>query len=102
MTTITIASSIPSNINTLEKLTAWSILASNALAGGLEVLETAGEAPISVAIASISQAADDTYRLSARLSLRLNANYMSDRSQKLWQFAEEWSSAALPAAFSAN
>jgi hypothetical protein len=47
---------------------------------------------------SIFTAADDTLRLLIRSSIELDPDYVSDRSKKLWMFAQEFENIAIPAA----
>ena len=102
MSTLTIGTDITTNINTLEKLAGWVILCSNNIDSGVEVVEEVGQLPQSVAQATVGQAADATYRLSGRYSIKLDPTFMSDRTKKLWEFAMDWSTASIPAAFKAN
>jgi hypothetical protein len=102
MSALTIGTDVPTNINSLEKMILWAALTGNNIASAVEVVEVVGELPQSVAQVTISQAADDTYRASVRLSVKLDPAFMNDRTKKLWEFAQEWSSASIPAAFKAN
>lgn len=101
MTTIILASSIPSSIDTLERLHAWSAYALAFINPTIGVLETQDRAE-KVAQAAIFQAADDTYRLLSRDCLPIDNTFTSDRTKKAWMFIKEISNVALPAAFSAN
>lgn len=50
----------------------------------------------------VFSAADNSNRLLTRASLALDMSYISDRSKKLWMFANEFSNVAIPDAFKAN
>ena len=102
MSALTIGADIPTNINSVEELVAWSVLLAAYLNGGIQVLEVAGESPQPVAQFSLAKAADDTTRLIARVSVKIDPNYVNDRTKKLWEHAMEWSTAAIPSNFKAN
>ncbi len=101
MTTLSIATQVPSQIDLLERHLAWSALALDFLNPTIAVLETPDRAEKCVQT-SIFQAADNTYRLLVRATLPLDASYVNDRSKKLWMFVQELSNVALPAGFTAN
>lgn len=101
MTALTISTDIPSNINTLERLHAWSGYALSFVNPTLGVLEAEGRAE-KVAQSAIFQAADNTYRILTRACLPINANYTNDRAIKIWMHTEEVSNVVLPAAFKQN
>lgn len=101
MTTINLATSIPSNIATLEQLHVWTGLSLGYLNPTLAVLESANNPQKSVQT-QIFQAADDYNYLLIRSLIRYDPNFVSDRTKKLWMFAQDLSNVALPAGFSAN
>ncbi|PSB16048.1 glucose-6-phosphate dehydrogenase [Phormidesmis priestleyi ULC007] len=101
MTAITIATDIPSSIVTLEQLHAWSGLTLSRINPSLAILEAENFAQY-VMQSGIFSAADNSNRLLTRASLALDMNYISDRSKKLWMFANEFSAVAIPAAFKGN
>ena len=101
MSSLVISTSIPTNINTVETNLAWAGLLFATLNPTLTVLETVNN-PQKVAQAQIFQAADNTYRLLIRATLPLDANFISDRTKKLWMFTQESSNTAIPAAYTAN
>lgn len=101
MTTITLATSIPTNINTLERLHLWSGYALAFVNPTLGVLETPDRAE-KVAQAAVFQAADNTYRVLLRACLPIDAAFMNDASKKMWMFGQEVSNVAIPPAFTAN
>lgn len=101
MTAITLATQIPSNINTLERLHAWSAYALAFVNPTLGVLETPDRAE-KVAQAAIFQAADNTYRILARSCIPVSADWMNNRTIKIWMHTQEISNVALPADFTTN
>lgn len=101
MSGIVIENSIPSNVNTLERLHLWSGFALAFVNPTLMVLETPDRAE-KCAQAAIFQAADNTYRALIRTCLPLDSTFMTDRTKKAWMFANELSNVVLPADFSSN
>ena len=101
MTAINIATDIPNAIVTLEQLNAWSGLTLSRINPTLAILEAENYVQF-VMQSGIFSAADNSNRLVQRSSYALDMNYISDRSKKLWMFANEFSNVAIPAAFKAN
>ena len=102
MTQINITTDIPSNINTLERLAAWAILALRRVNPTLKILETSTTNPERVAQTALIQAEDDTLRLICRASLQVDPAYADDKTTKLWMHALELSNTDLPDAFKDN
>ena len=102
MTQIDITTDVPSQINTLERLTAWCIFALKACNPDLRVVEVSNLEGELVAQASIFQADSGSIRIVGRASIEIDPNYASDTTQKLWQHAQELSNTELPAAFKTN
>lgn len=101
MSSLVLATGIPSNINTLERVLAWSgytLAFCNPTVGVVEAVNRTEKA----AQAIIFQAADDSYRILIRACLPVNPNFMNDRTVKIWQHTQELSNVAIPAAFSTN
>lgn len=98
MTTIDISTDIPSNINTLERLAAWSILALRRINPQLQVLETSQINPERAIQAVVLQAEDDTIRLFGRVSLKVDQAY-AENDAKFWMNVLELSNVELPASF---
>ena len=101
MTAINLTTDIPNSIVTLEQLHAWSGLTLNRINPTLAILEAENFAQY-VVQAGIFSAADNSNRLLTRASLKLDPNYVSDRSKKLWMWTTEFSQVAIPDAFKAN
>ena len=102
MTTLDISTDIPSNINTLERLAAWSIMALRRVNPTQKVLEVADTSPVQVAQAAIVQADDGSIRFFGRVSISVESDYAEDNVNKLWMKAEELSNTTLPEAFKQN
>lgn len=102
MTAFNPATDLPSQINTLERLTAWALHAlatANPKASVLEALDRTEFA----AQVGIVKAADGTERLLGRVSIEMDPLYRTDNSKKLWMHAREIEgSAQLPPGFKSN
>lgn len=95
------STSIPSNINTLERLAAWAVSALSVVNPTARTLETPGLDPERVAVVQIIKAEDGTTRLIGRISIPIDPNYPTNTT-KFWQNAQEISNTALPTAFTSN
>lgn len=101
MTAINISTDIPSQIDTLEKLAAWSGLTLANINAGLTAIEGAGYTE------RVSQAgvfyvqADNKYRILIRHSIEMSSDYLAGGS-KLWTFAQALSNTAIPTTFKSN
>lgn len=101
MSAINIATDIPSQINTLEKLVAWGGLTLANINPSLTVIEGVGYTERASQAGVFYVAADNKYRLLVRASIQMSADYLAGGS-KLWTFANELSNTAVPAIFKAN
>lgn len=101
MTAINIATDIPSQIDTLEKLAMWVMMSLNACNPTLTVTEGVGYTERAAQQGIYWVAADSKYRGIYRASLEVSSSYLSGGG-KLWQYAQPLSNTALPAAFKAN
>ncbi|MBA3920327.1 MAG: glucose-6-phosphate dehydrogenase [Nostocaceae cyanobacterium] len=101
MSVISIATQIPSNINTLEKLAVWCGLALANINPNLTAIEGVGYTE------RVSQAgifyvqADNKHRALIRHSIEMSADYLAG-GQKTWTFAQEHSNTQVPAIFTSN
>ncbi|NET38619.1 MAG: hypothetical protein F6K19_42610 [Cyanothece sp. SIO1E1] len=103
MTAISQGTDIPSNIDTLERMCAWSALAISNLNARLQYQESQGPAgTLNQASTGILQAADGTTRLIVRIAIPLDPAFETDATQKLWQFAGNVTDAVLPDAYKTN
>jgi hypothetical protein len=101
MTTLALTQ-IPSNINTLEKLHAWSTLALRAANGPKTIIEAEGFLPERVAQAPLTETPNDGLRLGTRVSIQFDPACFSDKSKKLWEFANELTVGTMPVSFTSN
>lgn len=101
MTALAIATDIPSAINTVEKLHAWSALLLTNINPQVIVVEGVGYTERASQAGVFYVAADNKHRLLARQSIQMNADYMNG-NLKVWQYAMEISTIAIPAGFKAN
>lgn len=101
MSAINIGTQIPNSIVTLEQLAAWCLLTLSRINPTLAVLESDVRSELAVQT-GIFTAADESQRLLLRASIKLDPDYTSDRSKKLWMFAEELSNVQVPASFTTN
>ncbi len=101
MTTIAIATDIPSAINTLEKLAAWSHLALANINPALTAIEGVGYTERCSQAGIFYIQADNKYRLLGRNSIQISPDYLAGGA-KMWTYAQELSNTALPATFKAN
>lgn len=102
MTTINIATDIPTQINTLERLAMWSIMALRRTNPSLKVIEVADQTAEKVAQTAIVQSDDGKIRFIGRVSIEVNADYAEDNTAKLWTKALEFSNTVLPTAYKTN
>lgn len=101
MTTFT-TPNIPSNINTIEKLHFWTSLILRSVNGPKSVVENEGFLPERVAQAPIIESPNDGIRTLTRVNLQLDPAYASDRTKKLWEFANELTQGSIPTTFLSN
>ncbi|MFM2430715.1 MAG: hypothetical protein RLZZ511_1928 [Cyanobacteriota bacterium] len=101
MTTFTKAE-LPSDINTVEQVALWCALVLNAVNGQKAVIEAVNTIPEPIAQYNIFQSPNDGLRTLTRLDLPLDPASASDRSKKLWRFANEMTIGAIPAPFTTN
>lgn len=92
---------IPSAIATLEELAVWVSLALGTVNPNAVLLETQTTSENRVQVSHFNSFAK-TRECQIRLTVPMDPSYDSDRSQKLWMFAQEISTTALPAAFTVN
>ena len=102
MTAIDITTDIPSNINTLERLAMWAIMALQRVNPTKQVIEQSNVEPENVAQNAIFQASDDTIRFFGRVSIEVDPSYAEDNSVKIWIKAKDLSNTELPASFKTN
>lgn len=101
MTPINIATDIPTNINTLEKLAAWVGLALTRCNPGLKYLENPDQMAQRVAEVALIKADDNTFRQIVRLALPMDDAYATS-TKKSWEDIKEISQVQLPSDFKVN
>lgn len=101
MTTINVATDIPSQINTLEQLIAWGLLALQAINPDEVATEGVGYTERAAQAGIYYIAPDSKHRMLGRASIQFDAAYLAG-GQKTWRYAVEMSTAPLPSAFKAN
>jgi hypothetical protein len=95
-------SQLPSGCNTVEKVNAWSALVLRSVAGTREVVEQEGYVPQRIAVAPIAETPNAGIRMTTRASLKLNADYDSTTTGKLWTQVQEQVEGTIPTAFTTN
>lgn len=101
MTAINIATDIPSQINTLEKLYVWAGLALANINPQVTAVEGIGYTERCAQAGIFYVAADNKHRALLRGSIQVSADYLAGGA-KNWTFAQELSTNPLPAIFKAN
>jgi hypothetical protein len=86
--------SIPSNINSYERLLMWAAQCCQSIANGLQVNAISGEAQVPLAQIQIAKTADNVDRAIAVVYLPVNVNALNDPAQKTWMAALDISATA--------
>ena len=97
MTTIALTS-IPPEINTVERLAAYSLLLLSRLNPTLAILEVLGEPEVRAAFTGIGDDSGGKKRLIGRISLELDADF-STSTGALWLDVKELSNVSIPAQY---
>ncbi|MBR8829959.1 MAG: hypothetical protein N5P05_000499 [Chroococcopsis gigantea SAG 12.99] len=85
---------IPSDINTIERLHAWTSLILSRYNSKFTVIETTGTIPTQIAFTSVFNMPDGTQRLISRVSLEIDPAWSSDKSHSAWYWVKEQSTPA--------
>lgn len=101
MTALNIATDVPSQINTLEKLAVWAITTLNACNPSLEVVEGQGYVERAAQAGIFYVKADSKHRFLGRASVQMSSEYLAGGS-KTWNYAQELSNTPIPAAYKSN
>jgi hypothetical protein len=101
MTSINLSTDIPSQINTVEKLSAWCSQVLASLNPSATTIEGVGYTERIAQSGVFYVAADNKYRRLIRLSLEVSPDHESG-GLRPWQYVQEISNTAIPAAFKAN
>ena len=93
---------IPSDIDTVEELFAWTVLILDNQAGIVEIKENDNQLPVNAVEAAILRVADNSKRFVGRVSLQLDPNYAQDNSVKIWKHIQPIVNTAIPQSFTLN
>jgi hypothetical protein len=96
--TALILSQIPTNINTVEKLHAWSGFVLQKVNPTKTIVEQSNTDPILVSSVTLFKADDLSQRALIRINLPLDSNY-AESTAPMWEAALEISNTDIPAAF---
>ncbi|NET39085.1 MAG: hypothetical protein F6K19_45110 [Cyanothece sp. SIO1E1] len=103
MSLLDLTTEIPTNIDTLTRLHAWSGLTLHFLNRGITYKETNDAAgTVDLINTALLEAADRTDRLIIRAAIPINPAFRVDKSNKLWMFAENFSDAQIPTDYRTN
>lgn len=80
---------IPSNINTYERLLFWATQCLQSLANGEEVNAVQGEAQVPLAQAQIAKTADNVDRAICVVYLPIDYDALNDPDEKTWMAAKD-------------
>lgn len=81
--------SIPSSINTYERLLMWSAQCCQSIANGQQVNAVAGEAQTPLAAVTISKTADNVDRAICVVYLPVDYEALNSSTQKTWMAAKD-------------
>jgi len=87
-------SSIPSNINTYERLAVWAIQCLQSIANGQEANVVAGAASVPTAQCQVAVTADNVDRFVLTAYVPLNRNGLNSGTEKTWMAAQDIAAAA--------
>lgn len=93
MTALTL-SSIPSGINTYERLAMWACQCLQSTANGIEVNAVDGAGSVPLAQVSITKTADNEDRAILLVYLPVDYTALNSQTQKTWMAAKDISAAA--------
>lgn len=88
MTALTL-SSIPSNINSYERLAMWVAQVLQNTANGAEIIAVNGEGSVPLAQCSITKTADNVDRAIVLIYLPVEYSDLNSTSQKTWMAAKD-------------
>lgn len=88
MASLTLAS-IPSSINTYERLLMWAAQCCQSISNGLEVNAVSGESQVPLAQVQITKTADNVDRAIVVVYLPVDYNALNNATQKTWMAAQD-------------
>lgn len=101
MTALAIATQIPSQIDTLEKLHVWSGLALANINPNASAIEGVGYTERVSQAGIFYVSADNKYRALIRGSIQMSSDYLAG-GEKMWTYALPLSNTPLPVIFTSN
>lgn len=102
MTQITLGTDIPSNINSLERLAMWAIIALKRVNPTTSRAIIPNENSQDMIETAVFQGADNKYYFSGTVLIELPPDYPDDNTVKLWQKAIDIDDVQLPEALKQN
>lgn len=96
MTTFT---ALPSGILTVEQVNLWSVLVLQSVNGSKALIEQTNAYPEEVAYWNMFKSPNDGLRTLGRINLPMDPLLASDRTKKMWMFANELTIGAVPATY---
>jgi hypothetical protein len=87
-------SSIPSAINTYERLAVWAIQSCQSIANGLEANVVAGEESVPAAQCQVAVTADNVDRFILTAYIPLDRDELNSATAKTWMAAKDLATAA--------
>jgi hypothetical protein len=98
MTTFAV-SQLPSGIVTVEHVHLWSTLVLTAVNGSKAIIEATNSYPEELSQWNTFKSPNDGLRTLCRVNLSLDPLVASDRSKKMWLFANELTTGTIPTSF---
>lgn len=96
MTTFT---ALPSGIITVEQVHLWSDLVLTAVNGSKAIIESTNAYPEEVAQWNLFKSPNDGLRTLCRVNIPMDPLMASDRTKKMWMFANELTIGSVPATY---
>lgn len=87
-------SSIPSSINTYERLAVWAVQCCQSIANGLEANVVAGEESVPAAQCQVAVTADNQDRFILTAYIPVNRDALNSATAKTWMAANDLATAA--------
>lgn len=97
-----VSGNIPSNIDTVEKLGLWVGMLLHKMNKPLVKIEQRNGQQIPVTDFYLFTDPDGETRAIVRLNFKMSDSYLSDNSQKFWQFVEDFSQTTIPTDFTTD
>jgi hypothetical protein len=95
-------SSIPSHINTYERLLVYAAMAVQSSANGKTASVQQGQGPVPVCQVQVGVAADNTSRFAVSAYIPMDLNALNDPAEKTWMAAQDVTASAPHTNFGTN